>query len=125
LKTQVFITRFHEMPVSLIAVDEAHCISQWGHDFRPSYLEIGTLRQMRPDIPILALTASATREVKLEILEKLELRSPVVIQDSFARSNLRYHVIERNDLLDYAGKLLRKSKSMCVTVGSVSNLRNG
>ena len=114
LKSQVFVTRFHEMPVSLIAVDEAHCISQWGHDFRPSYLEIGTLRQMRPDIPILALTASATREVKLEIEEKLSLREAVIIQDSFARPNLRYHAMERNDLLDYTGKLLRKTKGSAI-----------
>ncbi len=114
LKSPVFLARFMEMPISLIAVDEAHCISQWGHDFRPAYLDVGELRTLRPDIPVLALTASATREVKEEIVAKLEMRTPEIFQDSFARSNLRYHVIERNDLLDYAGKLLRKSKGSAI-----------
>ena len=64
LKTEMFNKRFPNMPVSLIAVDEAHCISQWGHDFRPPYLEIHTLREVKPDVPLIALTATATGPVR-------------------------------------------------------------
>jgi len=82
LKTEMFRTRLPSMPVRLIAVDEAHCISQWGHDFRPAYLEVGELRSLFPAIPFIALTASATKEVKAEILDRLHLKDPVVIQES-------------------------------------------
>lgn len=109
LKTAMFRERVSSMPLNLIAVDEAHCISQWGHDFRPSYLEIGTLRELFPKVPMLALTASATKEVKEEILEKLGLKNAIVIRDSFARKNLRYHVIHRQDALQYTERLLLKS----------------
>ncbi|HEY3385405.1 MAG TPA: ATP-dependent DNA helicase RecQ [Saprospiraceae bacterium] len=109
LKTAMFRERVGSMPLNLIAVDEAHCISQWGHDFRPSYLEIGTLRELFPKVPMLALTASATKEVKEEILEKLGLINAIVIRDSFARNNLRYHVIHRQDALQYTERLLLKS----------------
>ena len=108
LKSPLFMARFEQMNVKLIAVDEAHCISQWGHDFRPSYLDIGQLREVFPKTPILALTASATREVRDEILEKLVMRSPVLVRDSFARPNLRYHVMEREDILEHTIKLLRR-----------------
>ena len=109
LKTAMFRERVGSMSLNLIAVDEAHCISQWGHDFRPSYLEIGTLRELFPKVPMLALTASATKEVKEEILEKLGLKKAIVIRDSFARNNLRYHVIHRQDALQYTERLLLKS----------------
>ena len=114
LKTPMFRERVQSMPVQLIAVDEAHCISQWGHDFRPSYLEIGDLRTIFPKIPILAVTASATKEVKEEIIERLALKKPIVIKDSFARSNLRYHVIHRQDQLPYIERLLQKSSGSSI-----------
>lgn len=88
LQTELFQERFRKMNVSFIAVDEAHCISQWGHDFRPSYLQIASLREEKPDIKFLALTATATREVKMDILTQLGLVAPTVFQKSFARTNL-------------------------------------
>jgi ATP-dependent DNA helicase RecQ len=114
LKTEMFVARLPSMPVRLIAVDEAHCISQWGHDFRPAYLEVGELRSLFPDIPFIALTASATKEVKEEILDRLHLKDPVVIQESFARSNLRYHVIHREDQMSYIERLLLKSTGSAI-----------
>ena len=92
IQTDIFIERFRKMNVSFIAVDEAHCISQWGYDFRPSYLQLASLREEKPDLPVLALTASATAEVKQDIISKLNLRSPSVFQRSFARENISFAV---------------------------------
>ncbi len=114
LKTEMFVARLPTMPVRLIAIDEAHCISQWGHDFRPAYLEVGDLRSLFPAIPFIALTASATKEVKAEILDRLHLKEPVVIQESFARNNLRYHVIHRQDQMSYIERLLLKSSGSAI-----------
>lgn len=74
LHTEMFVARVKQMNVGLIAVDEAHCISQWGYDFRPSYLQIAALRQLKPDVPVIALTATATAEVRDDIMEKLEFK---------------------------------------------------
>lgn len=90
LKTKLFQERLKKMNVSLLAVDESHCISQWGYDFRPAYLEIAAIKKLLPDKPTIALTATATREVKQDILEKLEMKNPAVFQKSFARKNLSY-----------------------------------
>ncbi len=91
LKTEMFIERFKKMNVSFIAVDEAHCISQWGYDFRPSYLEIANLRELK-QVPFMALTATATGRVKDDIVDKLGLKSPEIFQRSFARDNLSFVV---------------------------------
>src|SRR5690606_14307986 len=88
LKTDLFIERFKQMKVSMIAVDEAHCISQWGYDFRKPYLDIAEIRPHHPQAPIIALTASATLTVKKDIIEKLQLQNPQVFVKSFARPNL-------------------------------------
>lgn len=90
LKTDLFSHAIGGVNVNLIAVDEAHCISQWGYDFRPSYLEISSLRQLIPDIPILALTASATPIVVDDIQDKLEFKKKRVFRKSFFRDNLVY-----------------------------------
>lgn len=90
LRTDIFLARVKLMKVSLLAIDEAHCISQWGYDFRPAYLQIAEFRKLIPDVPLIALTASATKPVKMDICEKLEMQQPAVFQDSFARSNLSY-----------------------------------
>lgn len=93
LLTEIFIARVKKMKVGLIAIDEAHCISQWGYDFRPPYLEIASLRDLKPDVPVIALTATATAQVKDDIVEKLAFRDPMgIFQKSFARDNLSFVV---------------------------------
>ena len=92
LKSDLFLERFKEMPVSLIVVDEAHCISEWGHDFRPAYREISSIRALHPEVPVAAFTASATPETQKDIIERLELRSPSRYEASLKRENLSYHV---------------------------------
>jgi ATP-dependent DNA helicase RecQ len=88
LQTELFKERVKKMNVSLVAIDEAHCISQWGYDFRPPYLLIHELREVKPEVPFIALTASATELVKKDIIDHLHLNSPVLFQKSFARNNL-------------------------------------
>ena len=90
LETDIFKARVQKMNVNLIAIDEAHCISQWGHDFRPAYRKISTLRELLPDVPMVALTASATTEVQEDIIEQLTLKEPVVFKKSFQRTNLSF-----------------------------------
>ncbi|GHO83379.1 ATP-dependent DNA helicase RecQ [Dictyobacter formicarum] len=82
--------------LALLAVDEAHCVSEWGHDFRPEYRQIGTLRNRFPELPILALTATATARVRHDILEQLKLRQPIVHIASFNRPNLSYEVRKKH-----------------------------
>jgi len=91
--------RIKYMNVNLIAVDEAHCISQWGYDFRPPYLHIADLRELHPDVPVLALTATATAEVRGDIQEKLQFKNGVVFQKSFERKNISYVVQNTEDKL--------------------------
>jgi ATP-dependent DNA helicase RecQ len=94
LTTELARERIARMPVNMLAVDEAHCISQWGYDFRPPYLEIANIRDLLPKgTPTLALTATATPEVVKDIQEKLEFKQPNVLQKSFARPNLSYSVL--------------------------------
>ncbi len=97
LATEAFCLRVQRMNVSLLAVDEAHCISQWGYDFRPSYLRIAEIRKMLPDTPILALTASATKMVADDIMARLGFAEQNIIRSSFARPNLSYAVRHTDD----------------------------
>ncbi len=97
IQTELFMARFKEMNVNLLAIDEAHCISQWGYDFRPQYLQIAALRELKPSVPMIALTATATQEVRTDIVEKLQFRQPQVFTGSFARANLSYSVFELED----------------------------
>jgi ATP-dependent DNA helicase RecQ len=92
LLSELVRERVRYMRVNLIAVDEAHCISQWGYDFRPPYLHIADLREIHPEVPVLALTASATAEVTGDIQDKLNFRCSVVFRKSFARRNISYVV---------------------------------
>ena len=96
LQSPSFTDRLSQINVSLIVVDEAHCISQWGYDFRPSYLKIASLRRAFPDVPVLALTASATPEVTADIMAQLQFRAPNVFARSFTRPNISY-VVRRCD----------------------------
>lgn len=97
IATELFSKRIEKAKLSLIAVDEAHCISQWGYDFRPSYFNIPMLREIHPDVPILALTATATPKVIDDIREKLVLKNPAIFKKSFARDNLSLTVINTDD----------------------------
>ena len=97
LNSDIFQLRVRRMNVSLIAVDEAHCISQWGYDFRPAYLHIARLRELQPEVPVLALTASATEEVADDIMERLKFDRKRVMRSSFARPNLSYVVRKVDD----------------------------
>ena len=97
LATEAFRLRVQRMKVSLLAVDEAHCISQWGYDFRPSYLRIAELRQHLKDVPVLALTASATEMVAKDIMHHLDFQEPNILRSSFARPNLSYAVRHTDD----------------------------
>ncbi len=97
LSSQIFLTKLNHIKVSFITVDEAHCISQWGYDFRPSYLSIARIRQIKPDAPVLALTATATERVVDDIQERLEFKQKNVFRMSFERKNLTYVVRETGD----------------------------
>lgn len=108
LETKDILLNIHSMNVCLLAVDEAHCISQWGYDFRPPYLRITEFRKLLPSTPILALTATATPEVVIDIQEKLNFPQPNVFQKSFKRENLTYYVIEEEDKLDRMLRIIKK-----------------
>lgn len=97
IASELFQTKLKHMKVSLITVDEAHCISQWGYDFRPSYLNIAEIRNIKPDVPILALTATATERVTVDIQERLGFKKPNMLKMSFVRKNLAYVVRKTDD----------------------------
>lgn len=97
LHSELFQAKFRHMKISFITVDEAHCISQWGYDFRPSYLHIAEIRQLKPEIPVLALTATATKEVVEDIQEQLRFKEKNVFRMSFERKNLAYVVRKATD----------------------------
>ncbi|QDV07673.1 ATP-dependent DNA helicase RecQ [Planctomycetes bacterium Poly30] len=106
LSSESFIDRIGRAGLTAIAVDEAHCISHWGHDFRPDYRQIGALRDQRPDIPVIALTATATPRVREDIEAELRLNDPVRVVGGFDRPNLTYRVLPRLDLVDQAMALI-------------------
>ena len=106
LSGEVFRARVQKMKVSLIAVDEAHCISQWGYDFRPSYLEVGQLRRWVPDAPILALTASATDKVAQDIMRLLYFKDGAILRSSYARPNVSFVVRRCDDKNEQLSRVL-------------------
>lgn len=99
-QSKLFIERFKLMPVGLIVVDEAHCISEWGHDFRPSFLQINTLRTYHPTVPMIAVTATATAHVKQDIIDQLELKNVRIHEASFERKNLTYTTYNTDNKLN-------------------------
>lgn len=109
LDTEIFRTKLRKMKVSMITVDESHCISQWGYDFRPAYLKIAEIRELLPDVPVLALTATATPEVVKDIQTRLHFRRENVFRMSFERSNLAY-IVRKTD--NKTGELLHILRSM-------------
>lgn len=115
IQTELFTERFKQMKVGLIAVDEAHCISQWGYDFRPPYLQIASLRELKPDVPIIALTATATRQVREDILQRLNFRKgSSVFQKSFARDNLSFVVRKTENKDQKVLEILQKVKGTAI-----------
>lgn len=110
LQSDLVRTRITYMNVNLLAIDEAHCISQWGYDFRPPYLKIAELRDLIPNVPVLALTATATEFVREDILEKLKIKNASVFIKSFARKNLSYVVYNLDDKFKKLLQIIDKVK---------------
>lgn len=92
IQSALFIERFKRMKISLLVIDEAHCISEWGHDFRPAFRQIEKLRKLQPEVPVLALTATATKAVQQDILKQIGMSTARVLEADFVRPNLRYRV---------------------------------
>jgi ATP-dependent DNA helicase RecQ len=107
LKTDLVLGHLEHMPLSLVAVDEAHCISQWGHEFRPSYREIADIRPYLPKVPFLAVTATATEKVTHDIIEQLQLHEPRKFTASFQRGNLKWIVTEDSYAMDRLLHIIR------------------
>lgn len=97
LKSELFLSYFSKMRINLIAIDEAHCISQWGYDFRPAYLQISSLRDYHPSVPFLALTASATKEVLDDVCDKLNFEEKNILSSKLERDNISFYVIDSNE----------------------------
>jgi ATP-dependent DNA helicase RecQ len=109
LQSDWILERIKNLPINLIAIDEAHCVSQWGQDFRPAYLKISNLKTLFPKIPFIALTATATPKVKSDIIKELELQEPQLFQKSFERKNIAYMVFEIEDKLFRIEQILKKN----------------
>ena len=109
LQSDWILERIKNLPINLIAIDEAHCVSQWGHDFRPAYLRISELKKYFPKIPFLALTATATPRVIEDIKTELGLKNPNFFQQSFERKNIAYMVFEVEDKLYRVEQILKKN----------------
>ncbi|MCJ8210909.1 RecQ family ATP-dependent DNA helicase [Mucilaginibacter sp. RS28] len=110
LQSELVRERIKYMQVNLLAVDEAHCISQWGYDFRPPYLHIAELRKLLPKVPVLALTATATEQVRGDIINKLQLKSPAVFVKSFERKNISYLVEQEENKLRRVVQIAKGAK---------------
>lgn len=108
-----FIERLENLPLSMIAVDEAHCISQWGHDFRPEYAALGQLKQQFSHVPFMALTATADDATRRDIVERLQLNNPEVYLGSFDRPNIRYNLVEKHKPVSQIVRYLETQKGNC------------
>ncbi|MEJ1241362.1 DNA helicase RecQ [Chryseolinea sp. T2] len=104
----IYLKRLNNLNVSLIAIDEAHCISQWGHDFRPEYRMLSDLKAMLPDVPVIALTATADEITQRDIIERLALRNPEVFISSFNRTNIRYLIEPKKNSYSRVVEFLRR-----------------
>jgi len=114
LQQELVQQRIEKMQVNLIAIDEAHCISQWGNDFRPAYKNVNLLRNLKPGVPFIALTATATPDVLSDTINELELVEPSIYQNSFFRENLSYQVWKEEDKFYRIGQLLEKQQAAII-----------
>ncbi|RBW65686.1 ATP-dependent DNA helicase RecQ [Vibrionales bacterium C3R12] len=108
-----FIDRLYNLPLSMIAVDEAHCISQWGHDFRPEYALLGQLKQQFSHVPFMALTATADDATRVDIIHRLQLNEPHTYLGSFDRPNIRYNLVEKHKPVSQVIRYLDTQKGNC------------
>ncbi|GKT11454.1 MAG: ATP-dependent DNA helicase RecQ [Thiomicrorhabdus sp.] len=115
-----FLNQLQSLPISLFAIDEAHCISQWGHNFRPEYARMGGLRELFPQVPFIALTATADHATRQDILEKLHLHNPKVHVSSFDRPNIRYNVLEKSNPFKQLSTFLEDHTNDCGIVYALS-----
>ncbi|MGG8497651.1 RecQ family ATP-dependent DNA helicase [Tenacibaculum sp. TC6] len=121
LQSKFIQEKIKQLNVNLIAVDEAHCISEWGHDFRPSYLLINIVRELHPTVPVIALTATATQKVIKDISSFLNLHSPTLFKQSFARENLAYQVFYTQDKLYKLTQITYKTQAPIIVYVSSRN----
>lgn len=113
--------KIKQLDVNLIAVDEAHCISEWGHDFRPSYRNIKILKELKPTVPVIALTATATKEVIEDVSDSLEIKNAIIFKKSFYRSNLAYQIFSLEDKLGRLLQICTKTKAPIIVYVSSRN----
>ncbi len=111
LQSELVIQKVSELNINLIAVDEAHCISEWGHDFRPSYRQIKNIKEVLPDVHMIALTATATHKVIDDIAENLELQNPAIFKKSFYRDHLAYQIFTLENKLGRLEQIFAKNKA--------------
>ena len=114
LQSHFIQEKIKQLNVNLIAIDEAHCISEWGHDFRPSYQNITILKELHPSTPFIALTATATKKVIKDITISLDLKAPKIFKKSFYRENLAYQIFETNDKLNKLHQIFEKTKAPAI-----------
>ncbi|BCR03089.1 ATP-dependent DNA helicase RecQ [Desulfuromonas versatilis] len=123
LMSEEFLTRLREIPLALFAIDEAHCVSQWGHDFRPEYIQLGQLRRHFPGVPLVALTATADPQTRADILERLGLRQAQVFVAGFDRPNIRYSVADKLKPASQLAAFLKTRRSESGIVYALSRKR--
>ncbi len=121
LQSEFIQQKIKQLNVNLIAIDEAHCISQWGHDFRPSYLDLNILREIHPKTPFIALTATATKQVTSDISSLLKFENPIIFKESFERKNLAYQVFETEDIYHKLKRILTKIKAPTIIYVNTRN----
>jgi len=118
-----FLQRLNDIDIALFAIDEAHCVSQWGHDFRPEYTRLGVLRAHFPQVPVLALTATADEQTRNDILQVLALQDSATYVSSFDRPNIRYHVLEKQKPFDQLFDFLQKYQGESGIIYALSRKR--
>lgn len=123
LLAETFLQRLDTVELALFAIDEAHCVSQWGHDFRPEYLQLGQLRKRFPNVPVIALTATADKQTRLDIINRLHLQKARLSIASFNRPNIRYTVLEKQKPFQQLTAFLKTHQQDCGIVYCLSRKR--